>query len=373
MRILHVTPFLWSGAGQVITSLCESQATEGHQVWITTSAPSGGQTDWPAYRRRLTNAGVSRVRIDTFDRSPATYWNCVDRLVALVDQIRPDIVHSHAGVPACATADARRRCAHRFGFVSHVYSWGENRPRWMNTMDTSGHAQGDVVICSATAYVDILVRAGVPAKRIVMLPWGLAPSTLSRTRRDDNLSVPLGPRLGFVGRIEPRKGQLALVRALALARRTHPNATLELVGPIADPGYAEQIRREINRLHLKGVVRLAGRVRDVPAVLRRWDGFVSLSSDEGQGLAILEAMAAEVPVAARMVAGVEDYFLPGRNGVDIASTRPRDVAAAIDALTDRRRSRARVQRALALTESRYSWARTVAALNRIYTRVRPRR
>jgi glycosyltransferase involved in cell wall biosynthesis len=373
MRILHVTPLLWSGAGQVITSLCESQVDEGHRLWITTSAPVANQKDWPTYRARLTKAGVSRVRIDTFSRSPETYWDSVSRLAALIDEIRPDIVHTHAGVPAATVADARHRCTHRFGFVSHVYSWGENRPHWMNAMDATGHARADVVICSATAYVQILTRAGVAASRIINLPWGLAPSTVGRRSPNRPSPEPGAPQFGFVGRIEPRKGQLALVRGFAVARRRLRHARLDLIGPVADEVYAERIRTEIQRRGLEQAVRLRGRVPDVWSAFDAWDGFVSVSSDEGQGLAILEAMAAGVPVAARVVAGVEDYFRDGRNGIAIASARPGDVAVALEALTDVKQTRRLTRQAHTLIARRYAWPRTMSEISRIYAKVLRRR
>jgi glycosyltransferase involved in cell wall biosynthesis len=100
-----------------------------------------------------------------------------------------------------------------------------------------------------------------------------------------------------------------------------------------------------------------------------WDLCVSLSSDEGQGLAILEAMALGVPVAARPVAGVEDYFRPGVNGIAVPSSRARDVAAAVvDALADRPRLARMARRAQAHVRRRYSWEHTVHSIERVYER-----
>ena len=63
-RVLHVAPFLWSGAGRVISQLCESQQ-ERWEVAIVTSGGLRGLRDWPAYRRRLAGAwslSVTRPR-----------------------------------------------------------------------------------------------------------------------------------------------------------------------------------------------------------------------------------------------------------------------------------------------------------------------
>jgi glycosyltransferase involved in cell wall biosynthesis len=173
--------------------------------------------------------------------------------------------------------------------------------------------------------------------------------------------------IGFVGRIEPRKGQLELVKAFAQVRRTHPPARLELVGPIADARYAAAVRAEVARRNLRRSVTLTGSVRDVVRHLRRWDLFVSMSGDEGQGMAVLEAMAIGVPVAARPVAGIVDFLVHGRTGfvIDDASA-----AAAADAIVSALSSPARIaavtRNARRLVERTYSWTHTVKAFERLY-------
>ena len=57
MRIVHIIPFLWSGAGKVLTDLCVSQRVQ-HDVMIVTSGSSKGLSDWPIYRRRLSQNGI---------------------------------------------------------------------------------------------------------------------------------------------------------------------------------------------------------------------------------------------------------------------------------------------------------------------------
>jgi glycosyltransferase involved in cell wall biosynthesis len=366
MRILHLAPFLWSGAGQVIASLCESQAAH-HTVAIVTTGRSGGHRDWPAYRRRLSRAGAMHTPIDLFHRDAETFWRGVDTLRRLVRNWQPDLVHAHAGVPACAAA-AVRSAGLSFALVNHVYSWGLNRPAWMNDMDLAGHRQADLVICSATAYEKVLIDAGIPRRRLVNVPWGLAPATLAATAEPLRRATS-GPRIGLVGRVEPRKGQLELVRGFAAARAHLPAARLELVGPIADEEYAAEIRREIAGRGLEKIVRLRGHVRNVAAIVRRWDLCVSLSQDEGQGLALLEAMALGVPVAARPVAGIEDYFRPGQNGFAVRSARPSDVAEALAGAFSDPVARARAaRRGQRLARERFSWDRTVRTIEQLYGR-----
>jgi glycosyltransferase involved in cell wall biosynthesis len=207
----------------------------------------------------------------------------------------------------------------------------------------------------------------VAARRLVYLPWGLPLDTLPW--RDPHPRRSGGPRLGFVGRIEPRKGQLALVDAFARMRRGIPTATLQLVGPVADPGYATQIRAAVRRHRMTDAVEFLGHVPDITRVLRDWDLFVSLSDDEGQGLAVLEAMAIGVPVVARQVPGIEDFLVDGRTGWALPGTSTAAAAAAMRrALTDGSAARRITRQARRMVEQRYDWAAMVARFDRLYRR-----
>ena len=115
------------------------------------------------------------------------------------------------------------------------------------------------------------------------------------------------------------------------------------------------------------MVRLPGEVRDPAVWMRRWDAFVSLSADEGQGLAVLEAMALGVPVIARPVAGIGDFLKNGRNGMAIPRPGPIAAARVIRETLAQPALRARLARAgRQLVERHYNWDDTLRAFERFY-------
>lgn len=363
--VLHVIPYLWSGAGGVLTRLCEDQARR-RPVVVVTAGNHGDQPDWPAYRARLARAGVTHHTIDFYRRDQATFWSSVARLASLIAAIKPGVVHAHAGVPACGAAIARGLSGLNPKLIGQMYSWGPDRPQWMNDQDLWGFRQCDRVVCSADAYWDLLVDGGVPTSRLIYLPWGLPLGQLPF--RQARPVAPGAPVLGFVGRIEPRKGQLALVKAFARFQTHHPGARLELVGPLAHAGYAAEVRAAIRGAGLSRSVSLTGSVPDVPARMKDWDLFVSMSSDEGQGLAVLEAMATGVPVAARPVAGIVDFLTDGRTGFAIGSAGAISAAATLrSALASPRLTRI-ARNARRMVERQYDWAATVKAFEAVYRR-----
>ncbi|MGE3490857.1 MAG: glycosyltransferase family 4 protein [Vicinamibacterales bacterium] len=363
--VLHVIPYLWSGAGGVVTRLCEEQARHGPVTIVTTGA-SGDQPDWQTYRTRLRRAGVSHHTIDFYHRDQAVLWTSTVALARLIAALQPGVIHAHAGVPAGAAVIARQLSGLAPRLIGQMYSWGPNRPRWMDDQDLWGLGQCDRVVCSAEAYWDLLVAGGVPERKLTYLPWGLPLEQLPfRIPRAIPAAAPL---IGSVGRIEPRKGQLELVRAFAALRRHCPGARLELVGPIADARYAGRVRAAVRAAGLGRAVTIAGEVADAAARVRQWDLFVSMSSDEGQGLAVLEAMAIGVPVLARPVAGISDFLRNGRTGYTIEGQSTRSAADALAGTLARRGVQATVRRARRMVERRYSWTATTAAFERLYRR-----
>jgi glycosyltransferase involved in cell wall biosynthesis len=366
--ILHIIPFLWSGAGSVVTRLCEAQRQQGPVAIVTGGRRDDALGDWDSYRRRLQRARVRHHTIDFFHRDASIFWESVSALADVIRDLQPAVIHAHAGVPsggavaACAIAGRRDRTR----IIGQMYSWGPNRPEWMNVQDTSGLAQTDHIVCSARAYWDLLIRYGVPTGKLVYLPWGLPLDTLT-PRAPTQANAPDAPVIGFVGRIEHRKGQRELVAAFARVRREYAQARLELVGPVADDAYAAALRADIDAAGLADAVTMAGEVPDPSTRVRQWDLFVSLSSDEGQGLAVLEAMALGVPVAARPVAGIADFLTDARTGFAI----PRAGAAAASrtmlhafANTQLRQRVARGARRL--VERRYAWTTTMKEFDRLY-------
>ena len=134
--------------------------------------------------------------------------------------------------------------------------------------------------------------------------------------------------LAVVAAFEPRKGHLSLIDALAQV----PNVRAALVGA---GSATAAIEARIAELGLGERVRLLGWRDDVPAILAAADALALPSlGNECLPYAILEAMAAGLPVLSTDVAGIPEMVDDGRTGYVVAPGDSAALAARLAALAD---------------------------------------
>jgi glycosyltransferase involved in cell wall biosynthesis len=127
--------------------------------------------------------------------------------------------------------------------------------------------------------------------------------------------------VGFVGRIEPAKGTLDLVRAMR-----DINARLVVVGD-GDGAYAGEVRAAPG-------VTFVGRVEDARSLMSWFDVLAVPSQREAFGTVAAEALAAGTPVVATRGGGIEEYVVPGRNGELVMPGDTDELARAIRKLLE---------------------------------------
>lgn len=173
------------------------------------------------------------------------------------------------------------------------------------------------------------------SKRIVVIPNAVpVPPALSAAERaairTELLPEPDRLLLISVGRLSSPKGFSDLLTAFAELRRTHPAAFLVIVG---DGHLRDELERQVESLELNADVLMTGARRDVPRLLAASDLFVNASHWEGLSVAILEAMAAGLPVVATRV-GDTPRIVHAGIGLVVPPQQPARLAEAISTLLD---------------------------------------
>lgn len=177
-----------------------------------------------------------------------------------------------------------------------------------------------------------------------------------------------------VGGVEERKNTRRVLEAFRLVHETHPTARLVIAGGASLLDH-DAYQRQFEQLLRAGglppdrVVRTGPIAdRDMPALYRIADALVFPSTQEGFGLAVIEAMASDVPVVTSQIAPFTEYLGAG----DVAWCDPTSVRSIASAMTQvlgepsRRQFIARGREVAA----RHGWPETARAHLAIYESLR---
>jgi L-malate glycosyltransferase len=137
---------------------------------------------------------------------------------------------------------------------------------------------------------------------------------------------------GCAARMVPIKRHRDLLNAFSHVARTHPQASLVLIG--RGPLEAD-LRDQVARLNLTDRVIFLGEERHMASLLPLLDAFVLASSTEGMSNAILEAMACGLPTIATAVGGNVELVEAGLTGFLVPPDSPDQIALAMEELLTR--------------------------------------
>lgn len=178
--------------------------------------------------------------------------------------------------------------------------------RLREPLDRWAGRRGDHVIAISESVKRFLVAEyGYPATLVKCIPLGFEGQPLSPVRDDRP------PTIVCVAALRREKGHDVLVRAFRAVKAQVPDARLVLVGG----GQLEpDITRAVQEMGLAGSVQVTGLVADIWPYLAAADVFALASLSEAYGIAVVEAMAAGLPVVASAVGGIPELVAPGVTG-----------------------------------------------------------
>ncbi len=129
-----------------------------------------------------------------------------------------------------------------------------------------------------------------------------------------------------VARLHPQKGHTYLLQAIKPVTETMPNVRFLFIG---EGALQAEIEHKIKEAGLSPFVLLPGVRTDIPQILSISDLFVLPSLWEGLPNALLEAMAAGLPVVSTNVDGCSELVVEGVTGLLVPPASPQPLADAI--------------------------------------------
>jgi len=242
----------------------------------------------------------------------------------------------------------------------------------------------DCVVVNAEAVRRWLVADGFRPERIVVIPNGVDlarfPPAAPRPGLRGELNLPPeAPVLAVLSRLTRLKGFEQFLEAAALVSARFPAARFMIVGDrsilrdgavVGDAQYRAELQSLADRLGIGDRLVFTGYRMDVPAVLAEVSVSVLPSLSEGLSNAVLESMAAGVPVVATRVGGTPEAVEDGVTGLLVPPRDPGALARAMCALLENRDLAERIGRAgRERIAARFSLERMVAETERLYERL----
>lgn len=177
--------------------------------------------------------------------------------------------------------------------------------------------------------------------------------------------------IGTVGRMEPVKDQLNLVRAfIKLAGRVGEARNSLRLMMVGDGPLREAALQLLREAQIDKLAWLPGERDDVPALMRSLDLFVLPSLREGISNTILEAMASGLPVVATTVGGNPELVREGVTGTLVPHSDDGALTMAVESyLTDRQKLLSHGQAARRAVEKQFSMDAMVAGYLQVYENV----
>lgn len=258
---------------------------------------------------------------------PLTDWEAMARLVDILRQSRPHIVHTHSSKAGLLGRVAARRAGvpvviHSVhGFPFHDWMPAARRT-FYRVLERGAARLTDQFICVARSDIRKGVAARIFTEEKVQLIRSGIP--LQPFRQAEGLGVAVREELGIpataplvamVACLKPQKNPLAFVEMASRVLRQVPEAWFLLVG---DGELRAQVTAAQERLGLGERLRLAGWRRDIPAVMDALDVLVLTSLHEGLPRVVPEAMARGRAVVATAVDGTPEVITDGETGCLVA-------------------------------------------------------
>jgi len=139
--------------------------------------------------------------------------------------------------------------------------------------------------------------------------------SIDRAQIRAKFNIPPDVKLaGTIARLTEQKAPSDFIRAAALVHVRYPQTHFLWVG---DGPLENEARALVQALGLQDVFHFAGAHKnsDIPAILLSLDFFVLSSHWEGFSIAVLEAMAAGLPIIATRVTGAAEAIVDGETGI----------------------------------------------------------
>lgn len=276
--------------------------------------------DYSDFSGRIRHADVPIHALHKRDgKDPSAYW----RLGKLLRRLRPALVNTY-NLSALDVAPLARLAGARVVHSEHGWQVANARDmqnkylrlrRWMLPFIDR------YVAVSQELQSWLVDTVRLPENRVTCIHNGIPlQECLGRESHGRNVRAELGIAdqefvIGTVARLDPIKAHDVLLRAFAEYLATAPARTPSRLVIVGDGPERARLNGLVRDLNIGQQVVMTGARSDIAAMLSSFDVFTLPSHNEGISIALLEAMAARLPVVATAVGGMPEVVSDGQTGM----------------------------------------------------------
>lgn len=299
----------------------------GYEVWTA--------GNFSEDNHKLDATGVKKVHLN-FQRSPLSLENIREyrKLVRLIRENDFKLLHCHMPIGGVFARLAAHKCnLHPVIYTAHGFQFCKGGPLrdWLLFYPVEKFL---------SRYTDVLITINEEDHRLAKRKFHMKQLVrlhgvgVDTKRYANALSIrdQLSEEFGFdtkdflilsVGELRKLKNHEVIIRAIAKMKDTSIQYFICGKG-----GLQEYLESLIQELHLEQQVHLLGYRDDIANICRSVDVFAFPSTREGCSVALMEAMAAGLPVVASAVRGNTELIQDGVNGILCHRNVPEEYAAA---------------------------------------------
>jgi len=354
MKILQVIPyFCFGGAETMCENLTNALMAMGHSVTVVSL-----YNEKTPIAQRMEASGV---RLLYLDKQLGLDLSMIPKLIKIMKQENPDVVHTHLDVIKYAVAAAKlcgiKRCIHTVHNVAHEEAEG----RLQKIVNTIYFRLGWSVPVALSPEVrkTIVSFYGLKEEKVPMIYNGV---DLGKCLLKADYSLSQPAVLLHIGRFIEQKNHKGLLEAFAQILKNHPDCCLNLIG---DGELLEETKQYADTLGIREKVAFLGNQTNVYPFLQEANLFLLPSKFEGMPMTIIEAMGTGLPVVATAVGGVPDMLTNMESGM-LVSCKSEAVADAVCALLESEQLRQSLGTAAKIRSEQFSAGYMAKAYSEVY-------
>ena len=303
IKVVHIASGdLWAGAEVQLFTLAKT-LHQLENVTVRVILLNHGELE-----NRLLKQGIP---VDVLDETSLNGIQIFFRLIKLLRQHRPDVVHTHrikenilGGLSAKLAGNIPSlRTAH--GAPEHQPGWRKPHKQILYYLDwLVGRFLQRKIVAVSDDLATILKKA-FPAEKITVIENGIDIEALTPyIKRQESHKIPSSPfRIGLVGRLVPVKRVDIFIETAKYLQEQFPtiNAQFYIYGDGPLRSELEQLSASLN---LQDTIHFEGHVSEIHAAIAALDILLITSDHEGLPMTLLEALALRIPVISHSIGGI---------------------------------------------------------------------